>query len=51
MSDVALVSRHHADAGFYDFVLLIPGTAQVPDNGAGATINGVNQASGQTVAI
>jgi hypothetical protein len=44
MEEVALVSRHHADAGFYDFMLLNPGTAQVPDNGAGATINGVNQA-------
>jgi hypothetical protein len=51
MEQVALVSRHHADAGFYDFMLLNPGTAQVPDNGAGATINGVNQASGQTVSI
>lgn len=51
MEQVALVSRHHADAGFYDLMLLNPGTAQVPDNGAGATINGVNQATGQTVAI
>lgn len=51
MEQVPLVSRHHADAGFYDFMLLNPGTAQVPDNGAGATINGVNQASGQTVSI
>jgi hypothetical protein len=51
MEEVPLVSRHHADAGFYDFMLLNPGTAQVPDNGAGATINGVNQASGQTVSI
>jgi hypothetical protein len=51
LEEVALVSRHHADSGFYDFMLLNPGTAQVPDNGAGATINGVNQASGQTVSI
>ncbi|MGH9469227.1 MAG: TonB-dependent receptor [Terriglobia bacterium] len=51
MEQLALVSRHHADAGFYDFMLLNTGAAQVPDNGAGATVNGVNQASGQTVAI
>jgi Carboxypeptidase regulatory-like domain len=51
MEQVPLVSRHHADSGFYDFMLLNAGTAQVPDNGSGATINGTNQASGQLVAI
>jgi hypothetical protein len=30
MEQVPLVSRHHADSGFYDFMLLNAGTAQVP---------------------
>ena len=51
MQELPLVSRQHGDAGFYDIMLLNPGTAQVPVNGAGPVINGTHQASGQLVAI
>ena len=51
LNKLPLVSRQHADAGVYDFILLTPGSAQVPDNGAGPVVSGTQQASGQLVAI